>query len=191
MSNIADEFDFGADGEAQASPDALARLRSSLQEMFDVEAAIENMEGDLKAAKKMLQLLRTGRIPDLMGEIQSDHFTHAGFEVKLSDFVSGSLPKEGQKRTAALEYLEKHDGSSLIKTGVSLDFGKSQHNEALDLANRLMEEGHTVSVQSGVNAQTLQKYARDRIRDGDPIDAEVLGLFVGKIAKAKPVKVKS
>jgi len=183
----AEEFDLGAEGEASASPDALERVRESIAEMIALEEGIAQLEDDLKAAKKQLQFVRTGKLPDLMAEIQSGHFTHAGWEVKLTEFVSGSLPKDPAARQKALDWLESHDGGELIKTDVKLSFAKSQHNEALSVAGGLAEEGYAPIVESGVHAQTLQKYARDRIADGDEIDFEVLGLYAGRVAKATKV----
>lgn len=186
--DVSQAFDPGVDGEASASPDALATLREAIQEMIDLEIIVASLEEDLKAARKSLHSLRTGRLPDLMAEIQSDHFTHNGWECKLSDFVSGSLPKDPDKRKAALDWLEDHEAGGLIKTDVSLSFGKSQHNEAISLAEGLIADGHAVEVLSGVHAQTLQSFARERIRKGEDIDCELLGLYTGKVVKAKPVK---
>tara|TARA_R110000824_G_scaffold15883_3_gene66569 strand:+ start:10459 stop:11028 length:570 start_codon:yes stop_codon:yes gene_type:complete len=188
MAKHVDDFDVGTVGDVSASPDALAQLRNSIQDMIGMEEAISTMEDDLKAAKASLQIMRTGRLPDLMAEIQSDHFTHEGWEVKLSDFVSGSLPKDPEKRKLAMDWLEANEAEGLIKTDVKLTFGRSQHNEAVSVAEGLIEEGHAVDVQSGVHAQTLQSFAREKIRNGEDIDCELLGLYTGKVVKAKKVK---
>ena len=184
----ASDFDPGVDGEASASPDTLVQLRASIKDMIDLEGVIEVLEGDLKAAKQSLQSLRTGRLPDLMAEIQSDHFTHDGWDVKLSDFVSGSLPKDPEKREAAIKWLEAHDASGLIKTELKVMFGRSEYKEAMAQADELITDGHAVDVSSGVHTQTLHQFARERIRGGDEIDFEVLGLYTGKVVKAKKVK---
>jgi hypothetical protein len=189
MADHVDDFDVGTKGEASASPDALVNLRESIQTMIDLEKNIAILEDDLKAAKHSLQSIRTGRLPDLMAEIQSDHFTHDGWECKLTDFVSGSLPKNPNKRAAAIKWLEKNEAGGLIKTDVNLSFGRSQYDEANELADNLIKEGHAVVLSSGVHAQTLQAFARERIRNGDDIDCEVLGLYTGKVVKA--IKVKS
>lgn len=188
MADHVEDFDMGTEGEASASPNALKQFRKSLQDAISLTEQIAQVEDDLKAMKSTLQAIRTGRLPDLMAEIQTDHFTHAGYEAKLSDFVSGSLPKDEDKRKTALDWLEKNDGGGIITTDVSVAFAKSQHNEALDVAGHLRDEGHPVKVASGVNAQTLQKFARDRIRDGEKIDTEKLGLYVGKVVKLKEIK---
>ena len=191
MADNAQDFDMGTEGGAAASPNSLEQVRKSIQEMIDLQEMIEQMEEDLKAAKSSLQNMRTVKVPDLMAEIQSDHFNHAGYEVKLTEFVSGSLPKDEKKRKKALTWLEKNDGAELITTSVSVDFGKSQHNMALDVAGRLKEEGHPVNVVSGVHAQSLQKFARDCIRDGKKIDTETLGLYTGKVVKTKKLPEKA
>jgi len=188
MNNIADEFDMGAEGVGNSTPDALERLRKAIANTIAMQEHIEQMEGDLSEAKKTLQYARAKLLPDLMAEMQVDSLTHAGYEVKVSEFVSGSLPKDQELREKALEWLESHDGGELIKTDLSLSFGKSQHNEALSLVAELKDDGYTVGVTSGVHPQTLQKYGRDRIHDGEEIDTELLGLFVGQIAKIKRVE---
>lgn len=177
------EFDMG--GEPQGSPDTLEALHKSLEEVITLEDMVAQMEADLKAAKSTLHTMKSSRIPDLMDQLQMDRISFRGWDVRVSDFVSGSLPKDPMKRAAALRWLEENDGAGLIKTELKLAFGKSQHNEALDLASRLETEGHAPNVESGVHSATLQSFARQRIKDGDPIDTETLGLFVGKVAKMK------
>tara|TARA_Y100000310_G_C20666573_1_gene807844 strand:+ start:439 stop:1014 length:576 start_codon:yes stop_codon:yes gene_type:complete len=186
--SVADDFDLGAEGEAAASPDALKRLRAAIQEQVDLQVAIEQMEDDLKAAKQTLQTIRTGRLPDIMAECQSDHFTHNGWEIKLSEFVSGSLPKDPVKRQLALKWLEKNGGAGLIKTVVAAQFGKGQHGEAVKLGKQMVKDGLAPTIESGVHSASLCSWGRTRIKDGDPIELETLGLFAGKIAKAKKVE---
>lgn len=196
----ADAFDVG--GEAAASPDALAKLRKGIQEAIELQAAVETLSNDLAAATARLTVIKTNVIPDLMAEIQSDSFNHAGWSIKLNLIVNGTLPKieldeDGnpkpetvERRNAAIEYLIENDGEGLLKTDVEMSFGRSQHNEAIDVAERLKSEGHTVTVSSGVHPQTLYKYARDRISEGLPIDTELLGLYTARVATFKPLAKK-
>jgi len=178
-----DEFDIG--GAAQAAPDKLEVLNSALEETIAFEEAVAQMEEDLKVAKRALNSLKTSRIPDLMTELQMDEIKFRGWQVKVADFISGSLPKDPEARQRAMEWLEANEGGPLIKTDVALAFTKSQHNEAIDLARRLEEQGFAPSIQSGVHPQTLQAFARERIRNGDQIDTDLLGLYTGKVAKLK------
>lgn len=184
MSNV-DEFDMGG---ASAPSDKMDALNAAIEEAVALEEAVAQMEDDLKVAKKALNVLKGGRIPDLMDELQMDEVSFRGWKVKIDDFVSGSLPKEGDRHERAVRWLEEHGAGGLIKTDLTLAFGKSQHNEALDLAGRLEAEGLAPIIKSGVHTQTLHAFARERIRSGEPLDIEVLGLYVGKVAKLKQVQ---
>lgn len=185
--STAEEFDIG---EGAKAPDALAELKALLGEAIVLEQFVEQAENELKAAKATLQALKTGRIPDVMTSIQSDHFRFAGWDVSVGDFVSGSLPKEPEARAKAIKLLESYGAEALITTDISLTFAKSEHNIAIDVAETLRSAGHAVSVASGVHTQTLCKFVRDRLESGEPVDTEALGLYTGKVAKFKPVKQK-
>lgn len=180
----ADEFDVGA----SAPSDKLEQLHELLEEALALEGAVAQMEDDLKAAKSALHSLRTGRIPDLMAEMQMDEISFKGWSIKIDDFVSGSLPKDPAKRAKAIEWLESNDAAGLIKTDVSVSFGRSEHEAATSLWQSLESDGLPASLQSSVHAQTLQAFARQRIRDGESIEPEILGLYVGKVAKMKEKK---
>jgi hypothetical protein len=185
--SLVEEFDTGEEG-AIAPSDALSRLRQNLAELLDMEALVERMEEDLKAAKQTLQSLRTGRIPDLMSEVGVSSMTIDDKTIDLADFVSGSLPKDPEKRRRAIEWLENEGADGMIKTEVTVEFGRNQHKEALRLGNVLMNDGYAPSVNSSIASQTLLKFARDRLAAGEPIDFEILGLYTGKVAKVKGAK---
>jgi hypothetical protein len=182
-----DPFDMG-NGDASASPNALAKVRDGIKEMVQIIEFIEKAEGDLAAAKNALQAIRTRKLPDLMAEIQSDHFTHNGWEIKVSEFVSGSIPKEGEPRKIALDWLVNNDGDGIIKTTIQLEFGKTQHKEADKLAKDLVKQGHAPKMNLGVNSQTLCRWARERLRNGEALEPEILGLSMGKVVKPKKLE---
>jgi TolA-binding protein len=195
MTNAADEFDVGGQGEAQTSPDALAQLREAIQELEELEQIIEQMQEDLKQAKKRREELKgnpytaeTGRIPELMMEMQLDRLTHAGYEVVVEEALAGKLPDDPDRRQAALKYLEANGAEGLIKTDLKLQFGRSQHNEAVSVAEGLRQEGYEPRLESGVHHSSLKAFANERIKNGEPIDTETLGLYTGKVAKTKKVK---
>jgi len=181
------DFSFEEQGDAPASPDALARLNEKLAEAIDLKQTIDQMEEDLSAAKKQLNNLNTSVIPDMMAELGMEQVTQRGWIVKVGEFISGSLPKEDAARATAIQWLEEHDAGELLKTQLSVSFTKSQHNEALDLAGQIEEQGFAPKVESTVHPQTLLAFARERMKNGEPLDTEVLGLYTGRVAKFKRV----
>lgn len=186
-----EEVDLEAEFQVeQPSSDAvLLRLRTKIQEMLDQYQLVDQLESDLSQAKQALHELRTSTVPSLMAEIQSDHFAFRGYDIKIEDLVSGSLPKEPAAREKAIEWLEAHDAGGLLKIEVSVAFGKGAAKEAYSLAKELENEKKLApSLLQSVHPQTLMAWARQQIQDGNEIDPEVLGLYVGKIAKIKELK---
>lgn len=175
----------GAAIAASAPATGRDRIISLADEYEALDVSVKGLEEALKAAKARQQEIKTKDMPDAMAQIGSGEWTSEDkrVKVKMDDFVSGSLPKDDEKRKAAIEWLEANGGGSLLKTEVQLQFGKSEHNMALDLVARLKEEGHEPIVESGVHPQTLASFARERLRKGETIDTEVLGLFTGRVAK--------
>lgn len=183
------DFDPAEEG-ASAPSDKLEVLNKYLDEATAFEVQLEQLEADAAVARTALNELKTKRIPELMVELQMTDLTRNGWKVKLAEFVSGSLPKEEGPRQKAIDWLEAHEGGALIKTDISLTFAKSQHDEAKALAARLATDGFAVELTSGVHASTLQAFARERLKNGEPVDTEVLGLYTGQIAKITPPKAK-
>jgi hypothetical protein len=195
----ADDFDIGGDGAAQAAPDSATRLNKAARELLAQKALVEQLAADLKAATEAYTQMSTKDIPDLMMELGQPTWTAGDVELVLGDFVNGSLPKlldkrgnpipgGRERREAAINWLESVGAAGIIKTELSIEFGKSQHNEAIDLAERLKAEGHPVNLESGVHPQTLYAFARQRIEDGLPIDLDSLGLLSGKVVRPRPSK---
>ena len=182
-----DAFDIGG-GAEQSAPGHLQLLNKHFEEAIALEEAVEQAENDLKAMKGTLHVLKTKTIPDLMAEMMMDEIVWNGWKAKITDFVSGALPNDPERRAKAIAWLEAHEGGALIKTQVSVDFAKSQHNEAMSIAAEIEKAGFAPKVDSGVHSSSLQAFARERIKNGDPIDTEALGLYVGKVAKFSKVK---
>jgi hypothetical protein len=186
---MTDDFSFD-EGAASAAPDSLIRLNEKLAEAVQLQEMYDQMEEDLAALKKQLNHLKTSVIPDMMAEIGMDSCTQNGWDVKLHQFVNGSLPKEPDRREKAIRYLESNGGADIIKTTLTVAFNKSQHNMALDLAAKIEDAGFAPTVVSDVHAQTLAAFAREKLGNGDEVDTEVLGLASGTVAKFSLVKEK-
>lgn len=178
----ASDFDVGA---SSAPAPGLGDLNALIKEMFEAETAVANLDADLKAAKARFQRLKTFAIPDKMAELGVDALKFEGKTVSVEPFVSGSIPNDPVRRAAAIAWLVDNGGSDLIKTTVEVEFGKTEHNVALSTAATLRESGLQPEIAETVHSQSLCAFARERIKNGDPIDPEILGLFTGRVAKIK------
>jgi hypothetical protein len=180
------DFDLG---DSASNDDSMQRLVSMAREVIETERLVEELEENLSDLKKRLNKMKTVDLPDQMAECGLSEFkTDTGFRISIEDFVSGSLPKDERKRDAALKWLESNGAESLIKTEIALQFGKSEHNRALALVADLADKGYDVSSKMGIHPQTLIAHIKERLRNGDEVPLETLGLYAGRTAKIKGTK---
>lgn len=172
--------------EAQKDETTLEGMIRLAEEISDLERMKGDLEDELKDINGRLNTLKSQEIPEMFAELGISEFKlQDGTSLKVHDVVAGSLPKDEKRRNEALRWLEDNEASDLIKTNVSMAFSKNEHNMALDLVARLRDEGYEVDCNSGVHAQTLAAFARERLANGDELPLELLGLYVGKTTKVK------
>lgn len=183
MSKIRDRV--FAEGVAQAAP-SLAIIRQTAQEARTLEIQIAALATKQELLQKQLNAIKIGKLPALMDAAGMPSFTLAdGTEVEVKEFCSGSLPKDPKKRKAALAWLRANEGDSLIKTEISLAFGRMEGKIVKKVLDALKKIKIQPTVETGVHPQTLMAYARERLENGDSIDLDKLGLYAGKVAKFK------
>src|SRR5687768_11926735 len=164
----------------------LSALLAQAQELVALEREIKDLDALLKAKNGRATELKTQILPDKMAEVGLSEFkTPSGDRLKVEDFVSGSLPKDPMKRKAAIQALEGMGADGIIRNELLLAFEKSQHNEAMALADDLRQKGFNAEITSGVHPQTYLAFVRERLRNGEEVNAEVLGIFVGRKTKVE------
>lgn len=177
---------------AKAAPVASDKLEALLDlgaKAVELEQSVKDIEELIKVQKSALNEIKTKILPEAMTELNLGAFkTREGATIEINDFVAGSLPKEGEKREEALKELIEEGGQELIKTEINILFGKSAHNVALAIAADLRDKGIEFTMEEGVHPQSLLAFVRARLANGEPVETEKLGLFVGKTAKIKMAK---
>jgi len=174
--------------EAPASGDLSGLLAQAL-ELVDLEAQIKDLEQLMKQLAGRANELKTQILPDKMAEVGLSEFkTPKGDRIKIEDFVSGSLPKDVEKRKKAIDLITSMGGEGIIRNELLLSFEKSQHNEAMALADDLRRRGFPAEITSGIHPQTYLAFVRERLRNGEEVDSEALGIFVGRKTKVELAK---
>ena len=170
----------------------LANLGVELQAAVKLQTTIDSLEEVLAQHKQDLHQLTTRKLPDLMLAAGTLAFkTPEGAKVEIKEFMSGSLPKEPDARVAALEFLAKNGAEPLIKNSFFIALGKGQKEELKQLTKALKGVGVDYTRKEDVNAQSLYAWARERVRNGEPLPLETLGLYSGRVAKITIPEAKS
>ena len=173
--------------QPHVSPDTLKEISRLATSAVHLERMIQIGEEELDKLRKQFNELRFDLIPSLMLEAGLASFKLIdNSTVKVEDYVQGSLPKSPPERAAAIVVLETSGGEALIKNQVIASFEKKEHNKAISIARELQDRGLNVKVQQDVHHSTLQAFVREKLKRGEQLAYEKLGIFVGRRAEIKP-----
>lgn len=177
-----DELDL-TDGSQLDS--TLLSLRNAIHEAIELEATIQELEEELAAHKKALNHIQTVALPTSMAQLGLSEATVDDVRITIGQKVVGAWPKEAEAARKAAKWLEDHGAGSLIKMEVALQFGRGDRNAAIAMVENLQGEGYAPTVNEVVHPQTLYAFARDRLKNGEDVDLDVLGLTVLQKAQLK------
>jgi hypothetical protein len=180
MSNDAHMFE-GMQGPDEAQQRALGAM---LEEVDDLVKEIELLEEKLKQRRAQLNALTHGAIVDKFTAARcKEYHTLSGMVYRVENFLSGSLPKNEEKRKAALSWLTNNEASDLIKTELTVSLGRKEHNMVGEVKAALERVGVDYGEAQDVNHNTLKAFARERMKNGLEVPFEKLGLSVGRYVK--------
>ena len=179
---IADRFGEVAE-DLEKSPDVLRSIEAAVEQTKLAESELAMLNEDAAALRAAISKLKEFTIPEMMDQVNLKKITIAGCDIVLKEDFYGGIPKDAEKREAALLWLKKHDGGGLIQTEVITRFGQSESEQAMALANSISAEGGSVEMIQNVHPMTLKKFARTRMSDGESLAPETLGLHFVRQAK--------
>jgi sulfur transfer complex TusBCD TusB component (DsrH family) len=170
-----------------AAPATLQEISRIATSAVHLENMIRMGEEELDRMRTQLNAMRFDQLPSLMLEagLASLGLTD-GSTVSVEDYIQGSLPKDPVQRAAGIIVLEQSGGEALIRNQVVAQFEKREHNKALAVAQELQARGLQVRVEQDVHHSTLKAFVREKLRRGEQIAYEKLGIFVGRRATIKP-----
>jgi len=170
--------------ETAAPTGDINTVRKLAEELRDLETQVAELEETVKLLKARVDEIRFNELPEMMADMGMDKLSLAdGFTIKIGDMITGSLPKDPEKRAKALELIDSYEASGLCKNVVSMDFSRNEHNRALALAADLRDQGFNADVKTDIHHSTLCAFVRERLKKGEPVDAEALGVFVKRKAE--------
>lgn len=176
-------------GITAPAADQLKSLETMIGEAVSFAEQVEAAELLVKHLKSEQKELLEKTIPDAMASAGVDSFkTKGGVSVSVRDFVNGSLPKGLAERKAAIEWLTDAGAVGLLKTKLELEFGRGDHNWAQEVKSKLDAVGASYKEKEDVHPQTLAAFARERMKNGEPVDLQALGLYAGRAAKIEVKK---
>ena len=169
-------------------PTDIARVTALAGLLVNTAARIAAIEAELAAAQADYTRVEREDLPELMREVGLTKLTLTdGTEVTLTEEVTAAISEE--RRAAAHAWLREHNFGGLIKTVVTVPFGRGEEEEARRMAERIAEE-HECSLDEKVHPMTLKAFVREQVEDGKPLPFDLFGVHPFSRAKIKMVKGK-
>ena len=169
-------------------PTDIARVTALAGLLVNTAARIAAIEAELAAAQANYLRVEREDLPELMREVGLTKLTLTdGTEVTLTEEVTAAITEE--RRQAAHAWLREHNFGGLIKTLLTVPFGRGEEDEARRMAERIAEE-HECSLDEKVHPQTLKAFVREQVEDGKPLPFDLFGVHPFSRAKIKMAKGK-
>jgi hypothetical protein len=182
--------DYGSDADAKPASDKLDQLQELVMQMARTKILVDDLETQLKEAKKQLETYELSLVPDLMLEMDMRIYeTRGGLRVEYKEDVYASLPKDREKREAAFGYLRDTGNDGLITREFTIAFPRGEDEAAESLRALLVEaqvaDHASVADETSVNHQSMLAFLRRQVEAGT-ISLEQLKFFgAHPIRKAK------
>lgn len=179
---------------ADADSDRLQHLRNKVIEAKQLELEIDDLNNKLSELKHKLQEIHFKVLPDLFDEIGVDKIgvpasgNLPAFEAKCQPYYNANISAnwDPERRSEAFAYLTEVGAGDLIKTSVALDFARDEREKAVELADKLKEQGLRPNVKEAVHSQTLTAWLREQVEVNNSLpNLEKIGGQVGRIVKLK------
>lgn len=159
---------------------ALADLATKLQEEVK---EIERLTDLLDEAKQRKRMLEEKTIPEFMGGMDGKTQLPDGRQVNITSKTYASMT--GEKKAAGMRWLEENGYGSLLSRKIIVEFTKAQQDEY----NQFMEQFSKIDMplnlkeETGVHHATLSSFVNEKLKKGEELPTDVLGIYHKKNVK--------
>lgn len=177
---------FDAAQELAGTDGQLARVTELIAAEDTLRTQLETQEAITADIKEQLRRVRHQDLPEAMQAAGVDRLrTPSGLEARLVFECSGTLSSDEAERDRQLELLIGAGAGEVVKSVVSVAFGKDEYAKAMGLLGELQRRNLTATYARTIHPMTLKSWVKERMEAGDAIPLSEVGLWYGQIAKVK------
>jgi len=145
------------------------------------EDLVNNLEDQLKAAKRELLKLTDEDLPAMLQELGLNSFElEDGSKVTVRPTYGAHIKAEN--RETAYGWLRANGFDDIIKNTVSCNFGRGEDQEAAEFIDYAQGLGYAAEQKTEVHPSTLKAWVKERVQNGETFPMELFGAFIGQRA---------
>ena len=176
--------DYESFAEEPLPTDKLERLTKLANTARDQARSVEELEEQLKVASRKLASLVEFEIPQLMDELGVPFLgLEDGSRVDVKEDIRASISAD--RRMAAVEWLDAHGLSGMVKRIFEIKFTREQEKEVRKFEADLRKRKNPLTVDRiyKVEPMTLKAWATRTLEAGGEIDLALFGIHRQRRAK--------
>jgi hypothetical protein len=165
----------------------LKRLAQLAKDLIKADDTVADLEAKLKDATERARIIREETIPNFMlaDEIK-EVVLDSGERLKIDQEIYCQIPANGREK--AYKWLEAHGHGGLIKTEVTVAFGKGELKKAAVFTAACLKKRLDAALDQNVHASTMKAFIKEQIRNRKKIPLATFGarpVWTTKIIAAK------
>lgn len=170
------------------SDDSLTRLRKFGGLLIRAKADVAAKEAALEKSKETLLRIERKSLPDLMKEFDMSFFgMRDGTRFDLAEDLECGISEANEEK--AHKWLKDHKCGGVIKTLLTIEFGRDELEAAQSLAKQIVKlTNKPVIVKENVHWQTLKATIRELREKGVNVPIKLFSIFPYMKAKVTPAK---
>lgn len=178
--------------ERAPSADKLDQLRDTIREQRDTLLEIEDLEAALKGKKLKLNALEREVLPTLFADAGVDKVgleaegNLPAYDATAKPYYKASIAADWplERQAAGFNWLIDNGHSDVVKTIITIEFGRGERERAEKLKGHLENWGISFNEKLGVQWNTLTKLVKELIeKRGLMPPLDLLGADVGRVVK--------
>ena len=153
---------------------------------LDLEAQIEEKEEELKKLQSEHREVSWKQLPEMLLRLGLDGLDlTGGHRIVINEKLRVSVPAKNKKQ--AMEWVDEHDGSALVKRAFVIEFTKEQEKFAKKFQRDCAQRKNALPMEEtkNVHSSTLTKFLNDKLRSGEEVPLELFGAYNQRITKIK------
>lgn len=158
----------------------LKHLHSLANQQFAAQRAVDDAEEELRIAKSIFRDISERLLPEAMEDADMDELrTSSGLHITIKK------PIRARKITdpKVLAWLAANGHAGVIKSDVTIAFGKQDRDDADSLINNLNNAGYQARMDEHVHSMTAAAFLKDQLDEGKDIDLSFFGAYEQTIAR--------
>lgn len=164
------------------------KLAEKAVEVEEKLKEIALLETKLAYCKDQLKHLQEEDMPALMDAMDVSSVTLTnGTVVTLDSSLHASINND--TKDLAFQWLKDNDFGDLIKTELNVKFNRFESNMLPEIKDKVEELKLAYSEKAMVHPMTLKAWAKEQMKEGKQLPAELFGIFIKRVVNIKKGKI--